>query len=128
MSKDIAKSPTRPAWAAELTAKQMLFVQAYASTLNATKAALHAGYAKSGARVRGHDLRRKKHVQEAIAKLLEERMGVTRTRVIEEISRLAFSNIGDVLSVEDGKPCREGTLGLGPGHVVHDRKRGRAHH
>ena len=65
MSKDIAKSPTRPAWAAELTAKQMLFVQAYASTLNATKAALHAGYAKSGARVRGHDLRRKKHVQEA---------------------------------------------------------------
>jgi hypothetical protein len=30
-------------------------------------------------------------------------VGVTRSRVIEEISRLAFSNISDVLSVENGQ-------------------------
>jgi len=50
--------------------------------------------------VQGHRLRRKKHVAEAIAAALQERVGATKSRVIEEICRLAFSNISDVLSVE----------------------------
>jgi hypothetical protein len=46
--------------------------------------------------VQGHHLRRKKHVAQAIAATLQER----QSRVIEEISRLAFSNISDVLSAQ----------------------------
>lgn len=48
-------------------------------------------------------MRRKPHVAEAISKALQERVGATKSRVIEEISRLAFSNISDVLSVENGQ-------------------------
>jgi hypothetical protein len=39
-------------------------------------------------------------VAEAIAKALPERIGATKSRVMEEISHLAFSDISDVLSVE----------------------------
>jgi hypothetical protein len=55
-----------------------------------------AGFAKSSANVQGHHLRRKKHVAQAIAAALQER----QSRVIEEISCLAFSNISDVLSAQ----------------------------
>jgi hypothetical protein len=41
----------------------------------------------------------KPHVADAIAKALAERTGATRSRIIEEISRLAFSNVADVLTV-----------------------------
>jgi phage terminase small subunit len=67
-------------------------------TANATQAARAAGFAKSSANVQGHRLRRKPHVAEAISKALAERLGVTRSRIMEEVSRLAFSNIGDVLT------------------------------
>jgi hypothetical protein len=39
----------------------------------------------------------------AIARLVEERSGATRSRVLEEVSRLAFSTIGAVLEVKDGQ-------------------------
>ena len=73
----------------ELTDKERLFVTECLVDLNA----LRAGYANgdvANARVAGHRLRRRKHVAEAIAKLIEERSSATRSRVIEEVSRLAF--------------------------------------
>jgi hypothetical protein len=63
-------------------------------SLNATQAARAAGFAKSSANVQGHRLRRKKHVGEAMTKALADGIGTTKSRVIEEISRLAFSTAG----------------------------------
>jgi phage terminase small subunit len=103
MSKDITKAPERPSWATKLDDREMLFVAAYLDCLNAAEAARIAGYAKSGAAVQGFKLRRKPHVADAITAALAERMGVTRARIVEEVSRLAFSNIGDVLTIENGE-------------------------
>jgi len=64
--------------------------------LNAGRAAPRAGFGGGSieaARVTAHRLRRKLHVAEAIAKARAERIGATKSRVIEKISRLAFSNI-----------------------------------
>jgi hypothetical protein len=52
--------------------------------------------------VAAHRLRRRKHVANAIAAALTERVGVTRSRIIEEVSRPAFSNVSQVLEVRDG--------------------------
>ena len=71
--------------------------------LNAARATRAAGFAKSSGNVQGHRMRRKPHVAEAISKALAERLDVMQNRIIEEVSRLAFSNIGDVLTIEDGK-------------------------
>jgi hypothetical protein len=42
-------------------------------------------------------------VAEAIAKLIEERSSVTRFRVLDELAKLAFSSISDVLEIKDGQ-------------------------
>jgi phage terminase small subunit len=73
------------------------------NSLNATQPARAAGFGKSSANVQGHRFRRKPHVATAIERSLADRIGVTRSRIIEEVSRLAFSSINDVLTIEDGK-------------------------
>jgi hypothetical protein len=50
----------------------------------------------------GCNLRRRPHAAEAINKAVAERLNISRSRVLEEISKLAFSNVADVLSVEKG--------------------------
>jgi phage terminase small subunit len=100
MTKEITKSPARPEYAAELNDQEWLFVEAYVDTLNGAQAAKRAGFKNPN--VAAHRLRRRKHVADAISKAIAERAGAARSRIVEEISRLAFSNIGDVLSVEDG--------------------------
>ena len=105
MTNDVAKTTTRPAWAKDLTDREQAFVEAYVSTLSSTEAAERAGLGngnRKSCREQGHRLRHKPHVAAAIAKLTEERSGATRSKVIEEVSRLAFSNIGQVLEVKDG--------------------------
>ena len=56
-----------PEWAAKLTTRERVFVEHYIISLNATKAAIAAGYSK-GASVRGHD--RSPAVAEAVATIL----------------------------------------------------------
>lgn len=103
MTNDVTKASARPAWATELDDREMLFVSAYLDCLNSAEAARRAGYAKNHAAVQGFKLRRKQYVAEAIAAGLAERMGVTRARIVEEVSRLAFSNVVDVLETKDGE-------------------------
>jgi Terminase small subunit len=74
--------------------------------LNAGQAALRAGYGGgniAAARVTGHRLRRRPQIADAISKALAGRTGATHSRIIEEISPLAFSNVADVLTVEGGQ-------------------------
>ena len=60
----------------------------------------HAGFKNPN--VAAHPLRRRKHVADAISAAIAERAGATRSRIVEEISRLAYSNVADVLEVRDG--------------------------
>ena len=77
----------------ELTARQQLFVAEYLTCLNATKAAIAAGYSKKGADVAGPRLLGNVRISAEIAKKTEKRLAkleVTADNVVQEIARLAF--------------------------------------
>lgn len=83
---------------AELTPKQDLFVREYLVDLNATQAAIRAGYSAQYADRIGSELLGKTRVAEAIAVKKAERsakVGLTAERVLEEYARIAFSDMGD---------------------------------
>jgi len=88
---------------AKLTPRQALFVAEYLKDLNATQAALRAGYSESTARAQGSRLLVNADIQAAIdagkAKRAK-RVEVTQDRVVREIAAIAFSNIADVLDVD----------------------------
>jgi len=58
----------------KLTAKQEMFVQEYLVDLNATQAAIRAGYSENSAALIGHENLRKLNIAEAIVKAKAERM------------------------------------------------------
>lgn len=96
---------------AELNAKQSRFVAEYLVDLNATQAAIRAGYSKRTAKAIGHELLTKPDIQSAINaanRKRQERTEITQDRVLEELARLAFSDIrklynanGELLRPED---------------------------
>ena len=66
----------------ELTAKQELFVQGYLIHLNATKAAIHAGYSTKTAGAIGHENLNKPNISRRIDALINERN--ERTKVDQD--------------------------------------------
>ena len=89
-----------------MTPKQERFIQEYLIDLNATQAAIRAGYSKKGADVQGHRLLGNVKISEAIQKAreeLSERTGITQDMVIRELAKIGFANIEDYIQVqEDG--------------------------
>lgn len=86
-----------------MTEKQKLFVEEYLIDLNATQAAIRAGY-KARSRQRaseiGAQLLQNTQVSEAIAQEMAERSkrtGVNADRVIMELAKVAFLNLTDVV-------------------------------
>ena len=76
-----------------LTPRQERFVAEYLTDLNATRAAISAGYSKKGAEQTGSVLLRNPKVAEEIAKKHGKRLGkleITADRVLTEIAKLAF--------------------------------------
>lgn len=63
----------KPAAARKLSDRERLFVAEYLKDLNATQAAIRAGYAKPSARQQGYRLLTKDHVSAAIAAGVEKR-------------------------------------------------------
>ena len=79
--------------AKKLTTKQQVFVAEYLVDLNATRAAIAAGYSDKNADSMGSQLLSNPKVSEEIAKKTGKRMGkleITADRVLEETARLAF--------------------------------------
>lgn len=79
-----------------LTHKQLRFVNEYIKDLNATRAAMRAGYAPNNAEVQGHHLVKKPQVQAAIQLRLDARAKRTEVhadRVIREFARIAFADM-----------------------------------
>mgnify|MGYP000848301907 FL=1 len=90
----------------ELTAKQSQFVQEYLVDLNATQAAIRAGYSAKTAEQQGFQLLQKTSVQKAIAearKDREERTAVSSDRVLLEAARLALFDPRKLFN-DDGSP------------------------
>ena len=84
-----------------LTPKQKRFIDEYLIDLNATKAAIRAGYSKQTACFIGYENLTKPQIKDAIREAqgyLSRRTEVTQERVIAELAAIAFSNIGDVIS------------------------------
>jgi phage terminase small subunit len=78
-----------------LTPKQQRFVQEYLVDLNATQAAIRAGYSARAANTNGPRMLVDAGIAAAIAeaqKARGERTGITADRVLTELARLAFAD------------------------------------
>lgn len=89
-----------------MTAKQRLFIQEYLIDLNATQAAIRAGYNQKTAYSIGQENLKKpdifSKIQEAM-KERERRTEIHQDAVLKEISLIAFSDIKDYIEIlEDG--------------------------
>lgn len=88
----------------KLTPKQKLFCKYYLISLNATDAAIKAGYSKKTADVIGIQnlgkLNIKKYIEERMNKRAEK-LEITADKVLEEIAKLAFANTTDILEITD---------------------------
>ena len=87
-----------------LTPKQERFVQEYLVDVNATQAAIRAGYSKKTATEQASRLLTNVKVSEAIAKGQQaraEKTGVTAEKVIAELALIAFASMGDYLNLSD---------------------------
>lgn len=89
-----------------MTKKQKRFVEEYLIDLNATQAAIRAGY-KAGNAQRaseiGSELLQKTPVSEAIRKAMAERSrrtGVNADRVVQELAKIAFVNAVEVIDTK----------------------------
>ena len=97
---------------AKLTEKQQRFVEEYLVDLNATQAAIRAGYSVKTADVQGSRMLRNVKVQSAIGEamaLRSRRTGINQDRVVLELAKIAFVNITDIVESsgeikEDARP------------------------
>lgn len=84
----------------KLTEKQQRFVDEYLIDLNATQACIRAGYSPKYADREGHKLVENSRVSEAIAESIAERSrrtGINQDRIVQELARIAFVKITDVV-------------------------------
>ncbi|NLO46762.1 MAG: terminase small subunit [Clostridiales bacterium] len=92
-----------------MTERQRLFIEEYMVDLNATQAAIRAGYKPSSAVSMGYKCLVNPSVRESIDKRLAEiakRCGGSRERVLRELGKIAFYNPGggaDIVDAVTGK-------------------------
>lgn len=97
---------------AKLTEKQQRFVEEYLIDLNATQAAIRAGYSVKTADVQGSRMLGNVKVQSAIGEAMAKRSrrtGINQDRVVQELAKIAFVKITDIVDSkgrikEDAKP------------------------
>lgn len=89
---------------AKLTPKQQVFVDEYLVDLNATQAAIRAGYSAKNADKIGPQLLGKSRVAAAIKQALAERSrrtGINQDRVLRELAKVGFINASDVINMNE---------------------------
>jgi phage terminase small subunit len=87
-----------------LPARQAVFVQEYLKDLNATQAAMRAGYSKTTATKQGPRLLTNVGIAAAIAKLQKERadkLEITAEKVLREWAILAFSDLQNYIEINN---------------------------
>lgn len=94
------KKNKRHPLATKLTSQQALFVREYLKDLNATQAAIRAGYAEHSASVTGCKLLKVPKIADAVEKVrgkLREKAEVTAERIVQEYAKIAFLDIADLV-------------------------------
>lgn len=91
-----------------MTPKQQRFVDEYLIDLNATQAAIRAGYSVKTANPAGARLLANVSIAAAIAErqnAVAGKLGITQERIAHELACIGFSNMGDYMRVgPDGDP------------------------
>lgn len=90
---------------AKLTAKQQRFVDEYLIDLNATQAAIRAGYSEKTAYSQGQRLLKNVETQTNIQNAMkkrEEDIEITQAMVLKQLGRIAFSDVRKLFDA-DGK-------------------------
>ena len=85
---------------AKLTEKQRRFVDEYLIDLNATQAAIRAGYSPKTATAIASENLSKPSISAAIACAMAERSkrtGITQDRILEELAKVAFIKLTDIV-------------------------------
>lgn len=89
----------------KINPRRVLFAYEYLKDLNATQAAIRAGYSKKTANEQGARLLANVSVKKLVRKLKsqrEKRTEITQDKVLKEIALLAFSDIKDICEIEEG--------------------------
>ena len=89
---------------ARLTRKQQRFVEEYLIDLNATQAAIRAGYSANTAKEIAYENLTKPHIRARVDEALAERSkrtGINQDRVVRELARIAFVNAPDVINMDE---------------------------
>lgn len=87
-----------------LNERQKRFCNEYVIDLNATQAAIRAGYSEKTARSIGQRQLTKVDIQQFISEIqkkLQQKTGITQERVLQEFARIAFANAATLYD-EDG--------------------------
>lgn len=87
-----------------LTEKQKLFIEEYLIDLNATQAAIRAGYSPSNADKIGSELLGKTRVSDAIKAAMAERSrrtGINADRILIELAKIALLNPANVVNLDE---------------------------
>ena len=95
-----------------MTKKQKRFIEEYLIDLNATQAAIRAGYSPDTAKSIGSENLTKPDITAQIARAMAERSrrtGVNADRVIMELAKIAFVNANDVIDPKTAT-IKEGAL------------------
>ena len=90
-----------------LNPQQERFAQEYAIDLNATRAAIRAGYSADCAHVQGSRLLSDDKVSERVDELknkILKRLDITTERIVREYEKIAFTNLEDVVDWISGDP------------------------
>lgn len=89
-----------------MTKKQKLFVEEYLIDLNATQAAIRAGYSPETAGSIGSENLKKPEIRARIDKAMAERSkrtGINQDRVLLELAKIGFANIKDVIDLQSAE-------------------------
>ena len=84
-----------------MTERQLRFAKEYAKSLNATQAAIYAGYSAKNARMQGARLMTKANIQAAVKEhqnAIAEKQGVEETFIIQGLIQEALGNGPDTTS------------------------------
>lgn len=95
-----------------MTKKQKRFIEEYLIDLNATQAAIRAGYSPDTAKSIGSENLTKPDIKAQIARAMAERSrrtGVNADRVVMELAKIAFVNANDVIDPKTAT-IKEGAL------------------
>lgn len=87
-----------------LTKKQKLFVEEYLIDLNATQAAIRAGYSEKTAKNIGCENLAKPNIQREIQKRMKargQRTEITQDRVLQELAKIGFADVTNFVTIEN---------------------------